>query len=158
MSKRHYLLLISSLVISLGAGAVGSLFTITGPGSWYESLNKPAFNPPNWLFAPIWTLLFILMGFSLFLIWREGWKKEGVKAAVKIFFVQLGFNIVWSYCFFGLHNPRLAFWEIIALILAILATIIAFSKVNKRAVRLLWPYLFWVGCAAFLNYTIWRIN
>lgn len=158
MSKKEYLLLSVSLVFSLGAGFIGSLFTITEPGSWYALINKPAFNPPNWLFGSVWTVLFILMGASLFLVWRQGWKNEAVRAGVKLFIIQLGFNITWSYFFFGLHNPRLAFMEIIALWLAIIATIIAFNRVNRLAAKLLWPYLAWVSFAAFLNYTIWQLN
>ncbi len=158
MSKKEYLILGLSIVLSLGAGYVGSLFTVTGPGSWYALINKPAFNPPNWLFGPVWTSLYVLMGISLFLVWRKGWKNEAVRAGVKLFIIQLGFNIVWSYFFFGLHNPRLAFMEIIALWLAIIATIIAFNRVNRVAAKLLWPYVAWVSFAAFLNYTIWQLN
>jgi tryptophan-rich sensory protein len=152
------LLLIISLVVSLGVGTLGSIFTETGPGTWYESLLKPGFNPPNWIFAPVWTVLFILMGISLFLVWRRGWKKPLVKKGIRMFFIQLGFNLVWSYFFFGLHNPRLAFLEIIALLLAIVALMINFYRVDKRAVWLLWPYLAWVSFAAFLNFSIWQLN
>lgn len=158
MKKKDYFLLAGSIILSLSAGFFGSFFTITGPGSWYESLNKPSFNPPNWLFGPVWTLLFVLMGIALFLIIRESWRRSEVRKAAFMFFIQLGFNIIWSYFFFGLGNLRLAFFEIIALGLAIIATIITFYQVNKRAAMLLWPYLAWVSFAAFLNYTIWRLN
>lgn len=158
MKRKAYLLLIASIAISLLAGVIGSLFTVTGPGSWYASINKPSFNPPNWLFGPVWTMLFILMGVALFLVWRRGWRKAEVKNGLKIFFIQLSFNVVWSYFFFGLANPRLAFLEIIALWLAIIANIFAFFRVDKRAAWLLLPYLAWVSFAAFLNFSIWRIN
>lgn len=158
MKKKDYFLLTASILISLSAGAIGSVFTVTGPDSWYAGVAKPAFNPPNWIFGPVWTTLFILMGVALFLVWRQGWHKIEVKAAIKYFFIQLGFNIIWSYFFFGLSNPRLAFLEIIALWLAIVATMTAFYKVDRRATWLLWPYLAWVSFAAFLNYTIWQLN
>ena len=158
MGKKDNLLLIFSLIVSLAAGAIGSIFTATGLDGWYAFINKPTFNPPSWLFAPVWTLLFILMGIALFLVWRKGWKREEVRTGVKLFFIQLGFNILWSYFFFGLHDPRLAFLELIALWLAIIATMIAFSRVSKPALKLMWPYLIWVSFAAFLNYTIWQLN
>lgn len=158
MKKKDYFLLIISIAISLSAGLIGLIFTLTGPDSWYAALNKPFFNPPNWLFGPVWTILFILMGIALFLVWRQGWHQDNVRKALKLFFIQLGFNIVWSYFFFSLENPRLAFLEIIALWLAIVATMIAFYSVERRAAWLLWPYLAWVSFAAFLNYSIWIIN
>lgn len=158
MKKKDYFLLIISVAISLGAGLIGSIFTLTGPDSWYAAINKPFFNPPNWLFGPVWTILFIIMGIALFLVWRRGWRQDGVRKALKSFFIQLGFNIVWSYFFFTLENPRLAFLEIIALWLAIVATMISFYAVERRAAWLLWPYLAWVSFAAFLNYSIWIIN
>lgn len=152
------LLLIISILISVGLGSLGTFFTKTGPGSWYEALIKPSFNPPNWIFGPVWTILFILMGISLYLVWRHGIKDKLVKKGVTMFFIQFGFNIVWSYFFFTLQNPRLAFLEIIALWLAISALMINFYRVDKRAVWLLWPYLAWVTFAAFLNYAIWQLN
>lgn len=158
MSKKNYLLLIGSILVSLGAGALGSRFTITETGSWYELIEKPVFNPPSWIFGPVWTLLFVLMGIALFLVIRQEIRKQEVFQAVKIFFIQLFFNILWSYFFFGLQNPRLAFLEIIALLLSIIATMIAFSRVDKRAAYLLIPYLLWVLFASFLNYAIWQLN
>lgn len=158
MSKKNYLLLAGSILVSLAAGAIGSRVTTTGPGSWYDLIEKPFFNPPGWLFGPVWTILFVLMGIALFLVLKQEAKKAEVFQAVKIFFIQLFFNILWSYFFFGLQNPRLAFLEIIALLLAIIATMIAFARVDKRAMKLLVPYLLWVLFAAFLNYTIWKLN
>ncbi|MDD2680951.1 MAG: tryptophan-rich sensory protein [Patescibacteria group bacterium] len=155
---KSWLLLVISLAISLSVGTLGSVFTETGPGTWYDSLLKPWFNPPNWIFAPVWTLLFILMGVALFLVWRHGWKDILVRKGVNMFFIQLAFNLLWSYFFFGLNNPRLAFLEIIALWLAIAALMINFYRVDKRAAWLLWPYLTWVSFAAFLNFSIWQLN
>ncbi|MDD3285086.1 MAG: tryptophan-rich sensory protein [Patescibacteria group bacterium] len=158
MKKRDYYLLFFSLILSLGAGAAGSIFTSANILSWYDFLNKPFFSPPNWLFAPVWTILYILMGLALFLVWRQGWHRDEVKRGLKLFLIQLGFNVIWSYFFFGLHEPRLAFLEIIALWLAIAATIISFYRVDKRAAWLLLPYLLWVSFAAFLNYAFWQLN
>ena len=155
---KSWLLLIISLAISVGVGALGSVFTETGSGTWYEALLKPVFNPPDWIFAPVWTLLFILMGISLFLVWRRGWKDILVRKGVTMFFIQLCFNLLWSYFFFGLHNPHLAFLEIIALWLSIAALMINFYRVDKRAAWLLWPYLAWVSFAAFLNFSILQLN
>jgi tryptophan-rich sensory protein len=158
MKKNDLFLLITSLLVPLLAGFIGSLFTVTGPGTWYASLTKPFFNPPDWLFAPAWTLLFILMGVALFLICRRGRREEEVISSLKLFFIQLSFNIIWSYFFFTLQNPRLAFFEIIALWLAIVANILAFRKIDRRAAYLLFSYLLWVSFAACLNYSIWRLN
>jgi benzodiazapine receptor len=158
MSRKNYWLLIISLGISLSAGFFGSFFTATEAGSWYDLLNKPSFNPPNWLFGPVWTLLFILMGIALFLIWRKGIERKEVQNGLKLFLLQLLFNILWSFCFFYLQNPRLAFLEIIALAIFIIALMMSFYKIDKRASWLLAPYLAWVSFAAFLNYTIWQLN
>lgn len=155
---KSYLLLVASLLISLSIGFLGSFFTQTESGGWYDLLLKPEFNPPNWVFAPVWTLLFVLMGISLFLVWRRSWKNILVRKGVAMFFIQLGFNLIWSYFFFGLHNPRLAFLEIIALWLAIATLMINFYRIDKRATWLLWPYLAWVSFAAFLNFSIWQLN
>lgn len=158
MLKKNYWLLIISLAISLSAGFFGSLFTAADPGGWYDLLIKPSFNPPDWLFGPVWTLLFILMGISLFLIWRKGIEKKEVQQGIKLFLLQLIFNILWSFFFFYLQNPRLAFLEIIALIIFIIALIMHFYKIDQKAAWLLAPYLAWVSFAAFLNYTIWQLN
>lgn len=158
MFKKSYWLLIFSLLISLSAGFFGSFFTATDPGSWYDLLHKPSFNPPNWLFGPVWTLLFILMGISLFLVWKKGVDRKEVRQGLKLFFLQLIFNILWSFFFFYLQSPRLAFLEIIALLIFIVALIMHFYKIDRRAAWLLFPYLAWVSFAAFLNYTIWQLN
>ena len=146
--------LIVSLLIPQLAGFLGALATTPSIKSWYSHLNKPSFNPPNWLFGPVWTLLFLLMGISLYLVWRQG----NTSAALTIFFVQLALNLLWSILFFGLHQPTLAFLEIIVLWLAILATILKFYPISNLAAYLLIPYLLWVSFAGFLNFTIARLN
>lgn len=158
MFKNKFFILVLSLLISLSAGYFGSFFTVTGPGTWYDLLVKPSFNPPNWLFAPVWTFLFILIGLALFLVWQKGWHQKAVKKALGLFVLQLIFNIFWSFCFFYLQNLRLAFLEIVALIILIIATIIDFYKIDKRSAYLLLPYLIWVAFASLLNYSIWQLN
>ncbi|MBN2854524.1 tryptophan-rich sensory protein [Patescibacteria group bacterium] len=158
MKNKNFIKLIVALIIPQLLAIVGSLFTSTGPNSWYNLIEKPAFNPPNWVFGPVWTLLYILMGISAFLIWRRGLRKKEVRFALLIFIFQLVLNLFWSFIFFGLENPGIAFTEIISLWFAILATILSFYQVNKVAAFLLIPYILWVSFAAFLNYSIWNLN
>jgi tryptophan-rich sensory protein len=147
-----------SVVICLLAGFLGSIFTTPSIQTWYASLNKPSFNPPNWLFAPVWTLLFILMGISAFLVWQKGLKKEGVKKALGFFLIQLILNILWSFLFFKFHSPFWALLDIAILWLFILLTLIKFFRINKAAGILLIPYFLWVSFASLLNYTIYKLN
>ncbi len=154
----HILKYILSVLICLGAGAVGSLFTTPSVKTWYLTINRPSFNPPDWLFGPVWTLLFIMMGTALYLIWREGEKNKKVKCALYVFFAQLILNILWSILFFGFQSPFYAFIEIIILWLFILASIILFYKISKPAGLLLVPYILWVSFASILNFFIWRLN
>jgi len=149
---------IASILICQCAGLVGSLFTTSTIPTWYATLEKPFFNPPNWIFGPVWTLLFILMGIALFLIWDKGWKNKKIKIAMIIFGVQLILNIFWSILFFGFLSPFYAFVEIIFLWLAILVTIIYFYQISRPASWLLVPYILWVSFASVLNFYIWRLN
>jgi tryptophan-rich sensory protein len=121
-------------------------------------LQKPSFAPPNRVFFPVWTALFIMMGISLFLIWQKGWEEKKVKTAIYLFAGQLVLNIMWSFAFFGLKSPFLGLMEIIILWIAILATILTFNKLSRTAAYLLIPYILWVSFAAFLNFSIWRLN
>ena len=150
--------LVISVLVCQGAAVVGSLFTSPAITGWYASLQKPSFNPPNWVFAPVWTLLFLLMGVSLYLIWSKGLESKKVKTAVLVFSIQLVLNIFWSILFFGLQSPLYAFCEIIILWLAILITIITFYKISKPAAYLLLPYILWVSFAAVLNFSILILN
>jgi benzodiazapine receptor len=150
--------LVASVVICTLVGASGSVFTMVGPGSWYDQLAKPWFNPPSWLFGPVWTALYILMGVALYLIWMEGLEKPQVKAAILLFALQLLLNFLWSYMFFGLQSPLLALAEIAILWLVLLATIIAFFRIRRGAAYLLIPYILWVTFAAYLNYAIYILN
>ncbi|HEX7401977.1 MAG TPA: TspO/MBR family protein [candidate division Zixibacteria bacterium] len=150
--------LVISIIVCQLAGFVGSLFTTPSIPTWYAALRKPVFNPPNSVFGPVWTTLFLLMGISAYLIWRKGLQDKNVKMALIIFIVQLGLNVIWSILFFGLHSPFSAFMEIIILWLVILATFLYFMKISKPAGILLIPYLIWVAFAAILNYHLWKLN
>ncbi|MBP9718550.1 tryptophan-rich sensory protein [Candidatus Gracilibacteria bacterium] len=140
------------------AGIVGSLFTIPSIPTWYATLQKPLLSPPSWVFGPVWTALYFLMGVSLFLVLRKGVKERRVKEAALIFCIQLGLNVLWSLLFFGLHSPILALIDIIALWFSIGWTIVVFYKLSRPAGLLLIPYLAWVSFASYLNYAIWIIN
>ena len=158
MKDAKVLKLIVSILICQGAGVVGSLFTSPAIPTWYAMLQKPSFNPPNWLFAPVWIILFLLMGISLYLIWSKGLENRKVKVVIFVFATQLILNILWSFLFFGLHLPLYAFAEIIILWLAILLTIVSFYRISKTAGLLLLPYIFWVSFATILNFFIWQMN
>ena len=147
---------IASIMVPLLAGSLGSLFTVSKIADWYQFLNKPSFNPPNWIFAPVWNILYILMGIALFLVIRSVNKYR--KKAIYIFFAQLVINITWSLVFFSLESPLWAFVTIIVLWILIWINISYFYKVSKAAGWLLVPYLFWVSFAAVLNYAILILN
>ena len=146
------------IFISQAAGLVGSFFTSPAIPTWYATLNKPSFNPPSWLFGPVWITLYTLMGLAAWLVWQKWGESTLAKGAVILFLVHLVFNSLWSILFFGLQNPGLAFIEIIILWLMILALIIIFYRIDKRAAYLLVPYILWVSFAAVLNFSIWRLN
>ncbi|MFC1801473.1 TspO/MBR family protein [Nanoarchaeota archaeon] len=150
--------LIISVVIPLLAGFIGSFFTTSSVSTWYQTIVKPSFNPPGWIFGPVWTVLFILMGVALYLVWNQGWKKKKVKIAIYFFSAQMVLNVVWSFLFFYMQKPLYSFIEIIFLWVAILGTIITFYKVDKKNLYLLAPYILWVTFAAVLNFTIYYLN
>lgn len=150
--------LIIAIAISELAGVVGSFFTSPAVAAWYPQLTTSAVNPPAWVFGPVWTTLFAMMGIAAFLVWKKGLKRRDVKIALSIFLGQLVLNTLWSLIFFGLHSPGGALVEIVFLWLAIAATIVAFAKVSKAAAWMLAPYILWVSFAAYLNYAIWILN
>jgi len=155
---KNVFLFIISLAIPLAVGYLGSLLTTPSIATWYATLNKPSFNPPNWLFAPVWTTLFILMGLALFLIIKQGKNNKFYRQAYLSFGAQLFLNIYWSFLFFFIHAPNLAFWSIISLLSMIIVNIYYFYQVKRSAAYLLIPYLAWVSFAAILNYAIWSLN
>ena len=141
------------IALCLFAGFIGSLFS---PGEWYQSLEKSSLTPPNIVFPIVWNILFILMGIAVWRVWER--RSQGANYALLLFIIQLVLNMLWSYLFFGLQRPELALIEIIILWAAILATTIAFFKIEKIAGILLLPYLGWVSFAIYLNYSIYHLN
>jgi tryptophan-rich sensory protein len=150
--------LVVAIVLPLVVGGLSGYATAQGVRSWYPTLVKPFFNPPAWVFGPVWTMLYILMGVAAFLVWRRGLTVDGVKAALGLFLVQLALNGLWSILFFGMQSPGLALIEIVVLWIAIAATIRAFSRVSPAGAGLLAPYLAWVSFATLLNGSIWWLN
>jgi len=142
------------LLLCFAAASPGAVFM---PGEWFAALKKPAWNPPGWVFGPVWTALYAMMAAAAWLVWqRGGWTEQ--RKPLLIFLAQLALNAVWTALFFGLHRPGVAFAEIVLLWLAIVATLVAFRPVNRTAAWLLVPYLAWVSFAAVLNGTLWRLN
>lgn len=157
MSKFSKILVMALLCV--GIGLLSGKVTQESVETWYPTLQKPFFNPPNWLFAPVWTTLYILMGIAAGLIWDKMAQHEvNVKKGLSFFFIQLGLNALWSFLFFGLQNPLLALLEITVLLLMIYETYVLFKKVSKTAGYLLIPYLLWVSFALVLNAGIWWLN
>ena len=154
----NILKLIISLVACLAAGGIGSIFTTPSIGGWYAGLVKPSFTPPNWLFGPAWTVLYILMGISLYLVVIRGWENETVKTGIILFAAQLVVNLLWSIIFFGLHSPLGGLACIFVLLALIVATIITFYRLSKPAAVLLIPYLAWVCIATALNAGVVLLN
>lgn len=144
--------------ISELAGLIGSFFTVSAISDWYVFLEKPALSPPSWVFGPVWTALYALMGVAASLVWKNGWEKKEVKKALGVFGIQLFLNAIWSVIFFGLKSPGWALVDIIALWLAIIWTMAVFYKISKPATYLLIPYILWVSFASYLNYSIWMLN
>lgn len=150
----RWLVLAGWLGLCFAMASLGVIFT---PGEWYATINKPAWNPPGWVFGPVWSALYTMMGVAAWLVWRQGgWKQQ--RKALLAFLVQLGLNALWSPLFFGLHWPGVAFAEILLLWVAIAWTITVFVRVHRPAAWLLLPYLAWVSFAAVLNCTLWRLN
>ena len=153
---------VSKLIISLAtcvvSGLIGSYFTRGSVGTWYTVLQKPAFSPPSWVYAPVWFLLYILMGISVFLVWRVGFKQFHVREGLVIFLVQLILNTFWSFAFFGLKSTIAGLLVIVPLWTAILLTIINFYRISKTASFLLIPYILWVSFATALNFSIYLLN
>ena len=155
---KQILRLALAILLCQAAGIIGSFFTVAAIPTWYAALNKPSFNPPAWLFGPVWIGLYTLMGVAFFLTWRLGREKPGVNKALTFFAVQLILNTVWTPLFFGLKLPGLAFAEIILLWIVIVLTLVQFYKLSKTAGLLLVPYILWVSFAAVLNFSLWVLN
>lgn len=178
---KNFIKLVMSIVVCELAGVIGSFYTMPAINGWYASVNKAPFNPPNWIFGPVWIVLFFLMGISLFLVWQKKWtvKVSEAEAGQKtwnpissklwlgswreenvmiVFVLQLALNILWSVIFFGLKMPGVAFFELIMLWFAIEYMIVNFYRVSKTAGLLQIPYLLWVSFAGVLNFFVWILN
>jgi benzodiazapine receptor len=154
---RQLLGLVVFLAFSFTAAGLGSLATTPNIASWYATLEKPTWTPPNWLFGPVWTVLYICMAVAAWLVWRKGRLAEN-RLPLGLFTVQLALNSAWSWLFFGFHLPGAAFAEILILLAAIAVTTVAFWRRSLAAGLLMMPYLGWVGFASALNWGIWRLN
>ena len=150
--------LLGAILLCQLAGAIGSVFTASSVTTWYPILVKPSFNPPSWLFGPVWITLYAMMGVALYLVWREKQAGKETKQAIAVFLAQLAINSVWSIVFFGLKSTGAALVVIAVLWLLIAASIWKFYPIKKAAAWLLVPYLLWVSFASVLNYAIWRLN
>ncbi len=157
ITPRHAIGLAVSILICFGAAGLGSLLTTPSIGGWYVTLRRPAWTPPNWVFGPVWSLLYLSMGMAAWLVWRRA-GISGARLPLVLFALQLALNVSWSAIFFSAHMPGFAFAEIVLLWLMILGTIVSFSPVSRAAGLLMLPYLLWVAFAAALNYSIWRLN
>lgn len=155
--KKEIAGLVFFVVLVLAVSALGSAFTASSVGTWYQTLNKPSFNPPDWLFAPVWTALYLMMAFAAWRIWRLP-AQDGRAKALLLFFAQLAANLAWSGLFFGLRMPGLAFVEIILLLALIFFTMMAFWRLDRLAGALLAPYFVWTGFATLLNGAIHILN
>jgi benzodiazapine receptor len=158
MDFKKLKLFIFSILICQFAGVIGSIFTINSIPTWYLAIKKPLFNPPNWIFGPVWTTLFFMMGIALYLILTRGTKTKKAKSAIGVFGIQLALNTLWSIIFFGLKAPLYALVELSVLWVFILLSIIRFYKISKPAAYLLIPYIVWVSFAAVLNLSIVLLN
>jgi benzodiazapine receptor len=147
-----------SIIICQLAGVIGSIFTRPAIATWYATLRKPSFAPPDWVFAPVWILLYTLMGIAAYLVWRKGLGMKQVRQAMILFGGQLILNALWSFLFFGLRSPLAGVIDITILSVVIIFTIQSFYKISKTAGTLLIPYFLWVAFASGLNFSIWVLN
>jgi translocator protein len=152
--------LVGSVLLCEAVGGIGSIYTYDSVRDWYPKLEKPSYTPPSWVFAPVWTLLYAMMGLSLYLASQRHTEEDGGlwRASRMLFGTQLALNALWSYVFFGRRAPGWALLEILFLWVAITATMLAFFKISRTAALLLLPYLLWSSFAVGLNHSIWRLN
>jgi len=155
---KNFVIAACFILLAQAAGLIGAYFTFDAIPAWYVFLNKPFFSPPNWIFGPVWTILYTLMGIAAFLVFKKGWKKKPVREAIYFFGFQLALNSLWSIIFFGFRSPLWALVEIVILWIAIAFTISRFARVNKTAALLLIPYILWVTFALILNLAIVLLN
>ena len=150
--------LLLSILICEAVGIMSGLLSQTNMNEWLATLNKPSWNPPSWLFGPVWSILYALMGLALWIIWKSHFDETSKRIALIIFALQLFLNFWWSLLFFRFHSPALALADILLMIVVITITVFRFALISRKASWLLVPYLAWVCFAAILNYTIWSMN
>ncbi len=156
-SRRDVLGLLAFVILCLAVSGIGGAITATSVGTWYQGLQKPPFNPPDWVFAPVWTTLYILMGIAAWRTWRLA-RSVARRKALMVFALQLGLNLAWSFLFFGLQRIDLALVEIAILLLAIIANTMMFWRIDRLAGVLFVPYIAWVAYATILNASLWLLN
>ena len=157
-NMNNYLKFLISIVIPLVIGGISGGFTVSAINGWYTTINKPWFNPPNWIFGPVWTSLYVMMGIAFYLVWKSDATTAFKNQAITLFFIQLSVNFLWSIIFFYLQQPGWAFLDIIIMWIMILLTIFSFVKISSTASWLMVPYICWVSFASVLNFAIWKLN
>lgn len=158
VQKRDLVKLVTSIAVCLVIGSIGYIFTVESIQTWYPTIEKPAFAPPDSVLVPVWTILFVLMGIAAFLVWRQGLKRRGVTIALVIFSAQLIINVIWSVVFFGLRSSHYGMLVILALWVMILLSLIMFFKISRESGLFMLPYFIWVSYAAILNVAIWALQ
>lgn len=157
MTLKNFFQCLGAIILCQAAGLIGTIFTMDAIPTWYANIVRPALNPPSWIFGPVWTLLYTLMGIALYIVWKKR-DAIGRKKALTVFGIQLVLNAIWSIIFFGLKETGWAFVDISLMWIFILYTIVVFYKISRPAAYLLLPYIVWVSFAAYLNFAIWRLN
>ena len=159
MKLNNSIKLIIDIIIPVAVGAISGFFTSSNVNTWFPTIVKPSFNPPSWLFAPVWTTLYVMMGIALFLVWKNESVAKSLKQKAIIFFaIQMTLNFLWSFTFFEMHEIGWAVVNILLLWIFIIATIFSFAPISKTAAWLLVPYISWVSFASILNIAIWQLN
>lgn len=158
MDMKTLLAFLAAVALPLAVGGLAGALTAAAIPTWYAGLAKPPFNPPDWVFGPVWTALYVLMGIASFLVWRAGWERREVREALGLYAAQLVLNGLWSLLFFGAHSPAWALLDIAALVALVVATTIRFAAIRAPAGWLLVPYLAWIAFATVLNASIWWLN
>ena len=155
---KNWVKLVISILLPLAVGAISGFFTTPEIGTWYQTIKKPEWQPPNWLFGPVWTALYVMMGVAFYLVWKKEADRSKKRTAVTLWIVQLVLNFFWSFVFFKQHQIDWALGEIVILWLFILLTILSFARISRSAAWLLVPYISWVTFAGILTFTIWQLN
>lgn len=158
MGMKNWMKLVISIGIPVAVGAIAGLFTNTEINTWYQDIDKPTWQPPGWVFGPVWTLLYVLMGVAFYLVWKSNAPAKAKRMAITLWVIQLVFNFFWSFIFFRQHQIDWALAEILVLWFFILLTIIYFSRISKLAAWLMVPYISWVSFASLLTYAIYQLN